>query len=340
MFTEKVLENIIAMDDNAFNAALEGLTDAEIDQLCDALEALSSNDKKSLKSFGNGIGSGATKAPEQDRNHEAIYNAAMNKVNSYEGADKTRALKALRSGIKKSIGGNIFTRGKKADEVMRNMQQSSDFHKAQDKTKELNQKLQDKINSIKTPAPTAKECTTESASEYDSLESILEAFLEMSDEIREAAIESLSEDETNMILDYIDTTAAIESIFNALAEMDDETLDATLESFSESELNFLAANESLIKSRYERAQDKIAKVQAQQKSNPTEKTDKAIDAISKVNNALHQDVGSIASNAAFNIKKKLAGAKANMTAANNSTHNEILRKIAEANKRGAELSRA
>lgn len=348
MFTDKVLESIVSMDDDAFDAALEGLTDAEIDQLCEALEGLSSADKKSLKSFGKGIGTGNIKgSPEQDRNHEAVYTAAMNKVNSYEGADRVKALKALRKGVKKGVGGNIFTRGKRADAVINNMQQSANFHKEQDKTKELNNQLQQKINSMK-PANNNTSTPSNESTEFDALESIISAMFEMDSESLNAAIESMSPEELNTINNYIDsvmdTDSVLESIYDALASMDEETLVATLESFSDEELDFIVANEAFgFGKRNTKAADKaIAKAMAQQK-NPNARTDSVIDGAASVNNVLQSDVKTLAHNirklGVAGAIKRAAKPKDDPVAEIRDQRNAIATAVANANKRGEELRR-
>ena len=173
---------------------------------------------------------------------------------------------------------------------------------------------------------------------------IMESFLSMDDEEKTLALESMSPEEIDLVSNYIDTISdpeiILESIYEVLASMDEDTLVATLESFSDEELDFIVANESIFKSRYEKAQQRIAK-EEQKKNNPTAQTDSGIDKIAKINNILHKDVGTIASNAAYKIRNKLgSGNTATDPVADiRDQRNEIARKIAEANKRGEELRR-
>lgn len=174
---------------------------------------------------------------------------------------------------------------------------------------------------------------------------IMESFLSMDDEEKSIALESMSSEELDLVSNYIDTISdpeiILESIYEVLASMDEDTLVATLESFSDGELDFIVANESIFKSRYEKAQQRIAK-EEQKKNNPTAQTDSGIDKIAKVNNILHKDVGTIASNAAYKIRNKLGGRNTatDPVADIRDQRNEIARKIAEANKRGEALKRA
>ena len=174
---------------------------------------------------------------------------------------------------------------------------------------------------------------------------IMESFLDMNDEEKSIAIESMSPEEIYLVSNYIDTISdpeiILESIYEVLASMDEDTLVATLESFSNEELDFIVANESIFKSRYEKAQQRIAK-EEQKKNNPTAQADSGIDKIAKINNILHKDVGTIASNAAYKIRNKLGGGNAatDPVADIRNQRNEIARKIAEANKRGEALKRA
>lgn len=174
---------------------------------------------------------------------------------------------------------------------------------------------------------------------------IMESFLDMNDEEKSIAIESMSPEEIDLVSNYIDTISdpeiILESIYEVLASMDEDTLVATLESFSDEELDFIVANESIFKSRYEKAQQRIAK-EEQKKNNPTAQTDSGIDKIAKINNILHKDVGTIASNAAYKIRNKLGGGNTatDPVADIRDQRNEIARKIAEANKRGEALKRA
>ena len=257
MYTQEVLESIIAMSDEDFEEALEGLTDVEIEALTEALEGMSFADKKSLKAIGKGIGAGAIKgAPEQDRNHEAVYNAAMNKVNSYDGADKTKALKALRAGVKKGVGGNIFTRGKRADAAIASMQQSSNFHKAQDKTNELNQQLQNKINSMNSQPANNTKPVKENVNMFDYdietvevLEGVLADLAELDEYEIAAVTEALDADDIDFLNQYIsdrDDAIAVESIIDALVDMDDNEYASAIESFDPAELGYLSACEGLI----------------------------------------------------------------------------------------------
>ena len=174
---------------------------------------------------------------------------------------------------------------------------------------------------------------------------IMESFLSMDDEEKTLALESMSPEEIDLVSNYIDTISdpeiILESIYEVLASMDEDTLVATLESFSDEELDFIVANESIFKSRYEKAQQRIAK-EEQKKNNPTAQTDSGIDKIAKINNILHKDVGTIASNAAYKIRNKLGGRNTatDPVADIRDQRNEIARKIAEANKRGEALKRA
>lgn len=174
---------------------------------------------------------------------------------------------------------------------------------------------------------------------------IMESFLSMDDEEKSIALESMSSEELDLVSNYINTISdpevILESIYEVLASMDEDTLVATLESFSDEELDFIVANESIFKSRYEKAQQRIAK-EEQKKNNPTARTDSGIDRIAKVNDILHKDVGTIASNAAYKIRNKLSGGNTatDPVASVRNERNEIARKIAEANKRGEELRRA
>ena len=282
MIDEVVLESILDMSDEEFSEALEALSDDEIDSLCEALEGLSSADKKSIRDFGRGIGSGSIKgSPEQDRNHEAVYNAAMNKVNTFQGKDRDKALKALKKGVKKGIGGNIFTRGKRADALLSNMQSSSNFHKEQDKTRELNNQLQNKINSFNTAKEDVNMFNYD-AETIEALEGILGAFAEMDETEIDAVTESLDADELALITQYIDDredALAVESVIEALIDMDDAEYASAIESFEADELTYLAACEGLV--------DTIRKVQFKG-AGALVGADKVGDKVKDMKNAWHQ----------------------------------------------------
>ncbi len=252
-----LIDTIMSMSDDDFSTALESLSEDEIDYVCDALEGISLADKRSIKSLGKGIGAGVIKtSPEQDRNHEAVYNAAMNKINSYQGKDREKALKMLRKGVKRGIGGNIFTRGKRADAAIANMKSSINYHNAQDKTAQLNQQLQSKIDAFDGSKNTNDKPVKENVTMFDydietieALEGIIADLSEMTDAEIDAVTESLDTDTINVINQYIsdrDDAIAVESIIDALVDMDDEEYSSAIESFDPSEIEYLSACEGLI----------------------------------------------------------------------------------------------
>lgn len=184
------------------------------------------------------------------------------------------------------------------------------------------------------------------------LDIIMESILSMDADTASAVIESMSPDELDIVNDYIasmnDPSAAMEAIYDVLSSMDSEELKATLESFSDEELDFIVANESIFGKRNTAvAERRIAKA-IQQQSNPTARTDNAIDKAAKVSNVLNKDVGVAASNAIFNLKQKIRGVSKAATKtlpANDpvadirAQREEIANKVREANQRGAELRR-
>ena len=185
------------------------------------------------------------------------------------------------------------------------------------------------------------------------LEIIMESILSMDADTASAVIESMSPDELDIVNGYInsmeDSSSVLESIYDTLYSMNDAELEATLESFTDDELDFIVANESIFGKRNSSVADRrIAKAMRQQNTNPTAKTDSAIDKAAKVSNVLNKDVGVAASNAIFNLKQKIRGVSKAATKtlpANDpvadirAQREEITNKVREANQRGAELRR-
>ena len=161
------------------------------------------------------------------------------------------------------------------------MQSSSNFHKEQDKTRELNNQLQNKINSFNTAKEDANMFNYDTET-IEALESILGAFAEMDETEIDAVTESLDADELAIITQYIDDredALAVESVIEALIDMDDAEYASAIESFEADELTYLAACEGLV--------DTIRKVQFKG-AGALVGADKVGDKVKDMKNAWHQ----------------------------------------------------
>ena len=119
--------------------------------------------------------------------------------------------------------------------------------------------------------------------------------------------------------------------------MDEHTMCATREAFSDEERDQLVANEGLFKCQYEKAAANIAA--ASTSGDTVDLTGKIKSGLKKAGKTLNSPVDVVASNLAYKLKNGTTK-NAKDPASSNAETDEIKRKIAEANKRGAELKRS